>query len=104
MIELKSLSKVYNPGMPNEVVAIRDINLTIEDGDIFGIIGLSGAGKSTLIRCVNFLEKPTEGQVVFNGVDLGAISHKELLKQRQSMSMIFQGFNLLAQRTALDNV
>ena len=90
MIELKSLSKVYNPGGPNEVVAIRDINLTIEDGDIFGIIGLSGAGKSTLIRCVNFLEKPTEGQVIFNGVDLGAISKKELLKQRQSMSMILQ--------------
>ena len=104
MIELRSLSKVYNPGGPNEVVAIRDINLTIEDGDIFGIIGLSGAGKSTLIRCVNFLEKPTEGQVIFNGVDLGAISKKELLKQRQSMSMIFQGFNLLAQRNALDNI
>ncbi|MBR5129374.1 MAG: ATP-binding cassette domain-containing protein, partial [Firmicutes bacterium] len=104
MIELKSLSKVYNPGGPNEVVAIRDINLTIEDGDIFGIIGLSGAGKSTLIRCVNFLEKPTKGKVLFNGVDLGAISKKELLKQRQSMSMIFQGFNLLAQRNALDNV
>lgn len=103
MIELKSLSKVYN-GSAGEVVAIKDINLTIEDGDIFGIIGLSGAGKSTLIRCVNFLEKPTSGQVIFDGTDLGAISKKELLKQRQKMSMIFQNFNLLSQRTALDNI
>lgn len=103
MIELKHLSKVYNSGH-NKVEAIKDINLTIEDGDIFGIIGLSGAGKSTLIRCINFLEKPTEGQVIFDGVDLGAISKKELLKKRQSMSMIFQSFNLLSQRTALDNI
>ena len=103
MNELKSLSKVYN-GSAGEVVAIKDINLTIEDGDIFGIIGLSGAGKSTLIRCVNFLEKPTSGQVIFDGTDLGAISKKELLKQRQKMSMIFQNFNLLSQRTALDNI
>ncbi len=103
MIELKHLSKVYEKGS-HRVEAVKDINLTIEDGDIFGIIGLSGAGKSTLIRCINFLEKPTEGQVVFDGVDLGSISHKELLKKRQSMSMIFQSFNLLSQRTALDNI
>ena len=103
MIELKHLSKVYDKGK-TRVEAIKDINLTIEDGDIFGIIGLSGAGKSTLIRCVNFLEKPTSGQVIFDGVDLGSISHKELLKKRQSMSMIFQNFNLLSQRTALGNI
>lgn len=103
MIELKHLSKVYDNGK-TRVEAIKDINLTIEDGDIFGIIGLSGAGKSTLIRCVNFLEKPTSGQVIFDGVDLGSISHKELLKKRQSMSMIFQNFNLLSQRTALGNI
>ena len=103
MIELKNLSKIYDNGK-TRVEAVKDINLTIEDGDIFGIIGLSGAGKSTLIRCINFLEKPTEGQVIFDGVDLGAISHKELLKKRQSMSMIFQNFNLLRQRTALDNI
>ena len=103
MIELKNLSKIYDNGK-TRVEAVKDINLTIEDGDIFGIIGLSGAGKSTLIRCINFLEKPTEGQVIFDGVDLGAISHKELLKKRQSMSMIFQNFNLLSQRTALDNI
>lgn len=103
MIELKHLSKVYDNGK-TRVEAIKDINLTIEDGDIFGIIGLSGAGKSTLIRCVNFLEEPTSGQVIFDGVDLGSISHKELLKKRQSMSMIFQNFNLLSQRTALGNI
>lgn len=103
MIELKNLTKVYTGG-ETKVEAIKDINLKIEKGDIFGIIGLSGAGKSTLIRCINFLEKPTEGQVIFNGVDLGAISKKELLKKRQSMSMIFQSFNLLSQRTALDNI
>ena len=103
MIELKHLSKIYDNGK-TKVEAIRDINLTIEDGDIFGIIGLSDAGKSTLIRCINFLEKPTEGQVIFDGVDLGTISHKELLKKRQSMSMIFQSFNLLSQRTALGNI
>ena len=103
MIELKHLSKIYDNGK-TRVEAVKDINLTIEDGDIFGIIGLSGAGKSTLIRCINFLERPTEGQVVFDGVDLGAISNKELLKKRQSMSMIFQNFNLLSQRTALDNI
>ena len=103
MIELMNLSKIYDNGK-TRVEAVKDINLTIEDGDIFGIIGLSGAGKSTLIRCINFLEKPTEGQVIFDGVDLGAISHKELLKKRQSMSMIFQNFNLLSQRTALDNI
>ena len=103
MIELKHLSKVYTNGQ-TKVEAIRDINLTIEDGDIFGIIGLSGAGKSTLIRCINFLERPTEGQVIFDGVDLGTITHRELLKKRQSMSMICQSFNLLSQRTALGNI
>ena len=103
MIQLKHLCKVYDNGK-TRVEAIKDINLTVEDGDIFGIIGLSGAGKSTLIRCINFLEKPTEGSVIFDGVDLGSISHKELLKKRQSMSMIFQSFNLLSQRTALGNV
>ncbi|MCI6289862.1 MAG: ATP-binding cassette domain-containing protein [Clostridiales bacterium] len=103
LIELKHLGKTFRDGA-KPVVAIKDINLTIEDGDIFGVIGLSGAGKSTLIRCINFLEKPTEGQVIFDGVDLGSLKHSELLRTRQRMSMIFQGFNLLAQRTALENV
>ena len=103
MIELRHLGKTFGDAA-NKVVAIKDINLKIEDGDIFGVIGLSGAGKSTLIRCVNFLERPTEGQVIFDGVDLATLSHRELLKKRQKMSMIFQGFNLLSQRTALKNI
>ncbi len=103
MIELKNLTKTYH-SRSGDVHAIENISLTIEDGDIFGIIGLSGAGKSTLIRCINFLETPTDGHVLFDGVDLGTLTHKQLLKTRQSMSMIFQGFNLLSQRTALKNV
>lgn len=103
MIELVELSKTFQSA-DGPVNAIADINLKIEDGDIFGIIGLSGAGKSTLIRCINFLEKPTSGKVIFDGVDLGSLKTKELLKIRQSMSMIFQGFNLLAQRNVLKNV
>ena len=103
MIELRHLGKTFGDAA-NKVVAIKDINLKIEDGDIFGVIGLSGAGKSTLIRCVNFLERPTEGKVIFDGVDLATLSHRELLKKRQKMSMIFQGFNLLSQRTALKNI
>ena len=103
MIELQHLTKTYKT-RTGEVHAIENINLTIEDGDIFGIIGLSGAGKSTLIRCINFLEVPTGGKVLLDGVDLGALTYKELLKTRRSMSMIFQGFNLLSQRTVLKNV
>ena len=103
MIQLKNLCKTFTTD-GGEVHAVQDVNLTIEDGDIFGIIGLSGAGKSTLVRCINYLEKPTSGDVVFNGVSLGSLSHKELLAKRKSMSMIFQGFNLLSQRTALKNV
>ncbi len=103
MIELIGISKTYY-NKDKAVEAIKDINLKIEQGDIFGIIGLSGAGKSTLVRCINFLEKPTEGKVIFDGQDLGALDHKGLLKARQSIGMIFQGFNLLEQRTALKNV
>lgn len=103
MIELQHLSKIYKT-RTGEVHAIEDINLTVEDGEIFGIIGLSGAGKSTLIRCINYLETPTAGTVLLDGVDLGALPQKELLKARRSMSMIFQGFHLLSQRTVLRNV
>ena len=103
MIELQNLSKRYGSG-DNAVEAIKNISIKINDGDIFGIIGLSGAGKSTLIRCINYLETPTEGKVLFDGVELGKLKRKELLKTRQRMSMIFQSFNLLSQRTALKNV
>lgn len=100
MIELKGIGKTY----PNGVTALRDINITVKDGEIFGIIGLSGAGKSTLIRCINFLEKPTSGEVIIDGQNLGELSKKELLKTRQNIGMIFQGFNLLSQRNVIRNI
>lgn len=100
MIEIKDLSKTY----PNGVTALKDINITIEDGEIFGIIGLSGAGKSTLIRCINYLERPTSGSVTIDGQNLGELSTKELLKTRQNIGMIFQGFNLLSQRNVIKNI
>ena len=103
MIELKHLSKTYRT-QEKEIVALEDINLTINDGEIFGIIGLSGAGKSTLVRCINLLEEPTDGQVIIDGKSVTGLSRKELLKLRQSIGMIFQGFNLLAQRSVLKNV
>ena len=100
MIELKNLCKTY-PGADGPVEAVSNVSLTVEDGDIFGIIGLSGAGKSTLVRCINFLETPTSGQVVMDGVDLGSLNKQQLRQKRREISMIFQGFNLLLQRTAL---
>ena len=103
MIKLENIGKTYIKGN-HRVEAIKNIDLHIEKGDIFGIIGLSGAGKSTLVRCINFLEKPTSGNVIFDGKNLGLLPHKELLKARQSMGMIFQNFNLLEQRTALKNI
>ena len=103
MIEIRHLGKTYHT--PNqEIVALEDVNLTIPDGEIFGIIGLSGAGKSTLVRCINLLETPTEGQVLVDGKSLTELSRRELLKLRQSIGMIFQGFNLLEQRSVLKNV
>ena len=103
MIELKHLGKVYKTS-ENEIVALDDINLTIEDGEIFGIIGLSGAGKSTLVRCINLLEMPTSGEVIIDGQSLTKLPNRELLKMRQSIGMIFQGFNLLEQRNVIKNV
>ena len=103
MIELKNLCKTYSSASGN-VEALRDINLTIQDGEIFGIIGLSGAGKSTLVRCINLLERPTSGSVIIDGQDITLLPRPELLKMRRSISMIFQGFNLLEQRSVLKNV
>lgn len=103
VIEIKNLSKTYQSAA-GEITALRDISLTINDGEIFGIIGLSGAGKSTLVRCINYLEKPTSGQVIVDGQDLGKLSNKELLMTRQNIGMIFQGFNLLAQRNVIKNI
>ena len=103
MIEIKNVAKTYKSAA-GDFTAIRNINLTIEDGDVFGIIGLSGAGKSTLVRCINLLEVPTEGDVIFDGQSMTKLSKKELLMARQKIGMIFQGFNLLSQRTALGNI
>ena len=103
MIEIKNLSKTFLSG-DGSVDALKNVSLTIEDGDIYGIIGMSGAGKSTLVRCINMLERPTDGQVLIDGCDLGALSKPELRRIRRSVSMIFQSFNLLAQRTCLKNI
>ena len=103
MIEIKNLNKTFKTAA-GPLVALDDISLTIRDGEIFGIIGLSGAGKSTLVRCINLLERPTSGQVLLDGRDLMQMPKKELLKTRQNIGMIFQGFNLLEQRNVLKNV
>lgn len=103
IVRIQSLNKTFR-GRAGTVVALNGIDLDIMRGEIFGIIGLSGAGKSTLVRCINFLEKPTEGTVTVDGQDLGKLSKKELLKARRNMGMIFQQFNLLQQRTALQNI
>ena len=103
MIELQSLSKTYRTA-DREIVALEDINLTVRDSEIFGIIGLSGAGKSTLVRCINLLERPTSGRVLIDGREITALPRKQLLKLRRSIGMIFQGFNLLEQSSVLRNV
>ena len=103
MIQIENLSKTFD-GAGGRVAALHDINLTIEDGDIYGIIGMSGAGKSTLVRCINLLERPTEGRVVIDGVDMTALSPAELRDARRSITMIFQGFNLLMQKNCLKNI
>ena len=103
IIEIRGLRKTFGQGGA-AVTALDGIDLTIEKGEIYGIIGLSGAGKSTLVRCMNLLETPTEGSVRVNGQEITALSSAQLRKARQSISMIFQGFNLLMQRNALDNI
>ncbi len=103
IIQIKGLGKEFQT-TEGKVRALEDINLEIRPGEVFGIIGLSGAGKSTLVRCMNFLEVPTEGEVLFEGESLGNMSPARLRKTRQSMGMIFQQFNLLAQRNVLRNV
>lgn len=103
MIEIKNLSKTFLSG-DGTVEALKNVSLTIEDGDIYGIIGMSGAGKSTLVRCINMLERPTDGQVLIDGCDLAQLPDKQLREVRRSVSMIFQSFNLLAQRTCIKNI
>jgi D-methionine transport system ATP-binding protein len=103
IIQIEHLKKEF-VGARQSVEALKDINIDIMPGEIFGIIGLSGAGKSTLVRCINYLEKPTEGEVVFDGKKLSSLSEKELRTARQQMGMIFQQFQLLEQRNAIRNI
>ncbi len=103
VIEVRNVSKSF-PGRDQTVEALKDVSLSVEKGDIYGVIGMSGAGKSTLIRCLNHLETPTEGQVFVDGKNLEEMTKKELLAQRQKMGMIFQHFNLLMQKNVIDNV
>ena len=103
IIELNHLYKTFGGG-DSQVHALRDVSIAVEPGEIFGIIGLSGAGKSTLVRCINLLERPDKGKVLFHGKDLMTMKDKELRAQRRNITMIFQSFNLLEQRTAIDNI
>ena len=103
MIEIKHLSKTFQM-KDGAVNALNDINLTIPDGAIYGIIGMSGAGKSTLVRCINLLERPTEGSVVIDGTAMETLSPAELRQRRREITMIFQQFNLLMQRSCLKNI
>lgn len=103
MIEIKHLSKTFSEnGHP--VNALQDINITIPDGSIYGIIGMSGAGKSTLVRCINMLERPTSGSVVIDGTAMETLTPAQLRQRRREITMIFQQFNLLMQRTCLKNI
>lgn len=103
VIEISNVSKTFSP-KDGEVEALKNVSVSIESGDIYGIIGMSGAGKSTLVRCMNFLERPTSGSVTVFGQDLSQLSEVELRHQRQNIGMIFQHFNLLMQKNVLENV
>lgn len=103
IIELRELEKVFQTA-GGDIKALENINIGIRQGEIFGIIGLSGAGKSTLIRCINFLEEPTSGEVIFDGKKLGQLKREEMREARRSMGMIFQQFQLLEQRNVIQNI
>lgn len=104
MIELKDINKVFKDKNQNEFHAAKDVNLKINDGEIFGIIGFSGAGKSTVVRCINLLGRPTSGQVIVNEKNLLELSAKELREERKKIGMIFQHFNLMPSRTVFENI
>ena len=103
IIELDHLSKTFGSGQ-GQVEALKDVSISIRKGEIFGIIGLSGAGKSTLVRCINLLERPDAGKILFHGEDLMGLGDKQLRSRRRRISLIFQSFNLLDQRTSLENI
>ncbi len=103
MIKLQQIKKVFQTKKEN-VIGVDDVSLHIKNGEIYGIVGYSGAGKSTLLRCINLLERPTSGKIIIDGVDVTALSIKELRKARQSIGMIFQGFHLASSKTAAENI
>ncbi|MDD3244389.1 MAG: ATP-binding cassette domain-containing protein [Eubacteriales bacterium] len=102
MIQIENLTKVFEA--KDEVVALQGINLQVNKGDIFGVIGMSGAGKSTLLRCIALLEQPSEGRVIVDGVELSSVKGRALIELRKSIGVIFQGYHLLMQRTVAQNV
>lgn len=104
MIQVKQLTKEFSIAENKRLTVLKDINLVIEDGDIFGIIGMSGAGKSTFIRCLNLLERPTQGSIIIDGVDITKKKGRELLALRKNIGMIFQNFNLLMQKNVSKNI
>ena len=103
MIQIQHLSKVFQD-KSGETVALKDVNLHIQKGDIFGIIGMSGAGKSTLLRCLSTLEKPTSGSILLDGTELSTLVGSRLISARRKMGVVFQGYNLLMQRTVRQNI
>lgn len=102
MIQIQQLTKIFQTG--TEVAVLRGIDMHVEHGDIFGIIGMSGAGKSTLLRCISLLETPTTGTVLIEGRDIARLRGRELIEMRKKVGVIFQGYNLLMQRSVRDNV
>lgn len=103
MIEIQNLTKIYQD-KTGQVAALQDVTTTIQDGDIFGIIGMSGAGKSTLLRCLSMLEQPSSGKIVLNGQDFANLTGAAQRKARKQMGVVFQGYNLLMQKTVAENV
>ena len=103
MIELKHLCRDFGEGKLT-IHAVNDVSLTVESGDIFGVIGFSGAGKSTLVRCINLLERPDSGAVLIDGVEMTALKPAELREARKKIGMIFQHFNLMPSRTVAENI
>ncbi len=103
MIEIRSVRKEY-VSKKNRVIGVDNVSLTIQTGEVYGIVGYSGAGKSSLLRCLNLLERPTGGNIIIDGIDLTSLSSKELRKQRQKIGMIFQHFSLVSSKTVYENV
>lgn len=103
MIQIEKLTKIFNEG-DAAVVALKDVSLTINDGEIYGIIGMSGAGKSTLLRCLSMLEAPSSGRVLLDGLDTATLKGPKLIAMRRKMGVVFQGYNLLMQKTVFQNI